>query len=241
METTKERAISARMPKVASYTNRKGHQYFAHQGVTKTGKPKYFASQRSEGAISKLPSGFAFGESINGVVTIQRPKSCLIRQEDLDLVKRAMSEHRHLKHYRVEAKDKSILIYEPMGMDSIDTLSKLGSHSMFDNLKRMFGDKFDDALEKTAIGMGLTPKELKRVDRLAAEERKKRSVEHMLRNIQYDAVMRFTLDRICGPYQVERRCYRGEEPWASLGFGSLDRMLKKYVRHIGKESFFDLM
>jgi len=241
LETTGARVKSAKIPSLASYTNRMGHQYFVHQGLTKTGKAKYFASQKSEGAITKLPAGFVFGESINGVVTIQRPKICLIPLEDLKLVKRAISDHRHLKHYQVEAKDKSILIYEPMGMDSVDTLSNLGSYSMFDDLKRMLGDKFDEAFEKTAKDMGLTPSELKRADKKAADERRKKGAEHMLRNIQFDAVMRFTLDPIFGPYQVERRCYRGEEHWASLGFGELDKLLKKYVRHIGKESFFDLM
>jgi hypothetical protein len=241
MESRETSVRSTKPTKLVSYTNRMGHVYFAHQGVTKTGKPRYFASQKSEGAMAKLPNGFVFGESINGVVTLQRPKPLRVPEADIDLVRQKVAEFRHLKDYRVEAKDKSILIYEPMGMGSIATLEKMTAPSMFDSLKSMLGDKFDDAMEKTARDMGMSVRDLKRVDKLAAEQKRKRGTEYLIRNIQYDAVMRFTLDPLCGPYSVERRCYRGEEHWASLGFGALDKMLKKYVRHIGKESFFELM
>lgn len=225
----------------ASYINRVGHEYFVHQGITKTGKPKFFASQKREGALAKLPHGFIFGESINGIVTIQRPKLLLVPEAEIELVKQKVAEFPHLKHYRVEAKNKSILIYEPLGMDSIGALAKVDSYSMLGNLKTMFGPRFDDAMAKTAKDMGITVADLKRADTYAAEEKRKKTVEHLIQNVQYDVVMKFTLDPILGPYCVERRCYRGEEEWAPLGYGPLDKMLKKYVRHIGKESFFDLM
>jgi hypothetical protein len=33
------------------HINRKGQKYYLHQGTTKTGKPKYFFSQKSEGTL----------------------------------------------------------------------------------------------------------------------------------------------------------------------------------------------
>src|SRR3989344_991640 len=188
MENVKEQDKIRRTQRAASYVNRMGHQYFVHQGLTKTGKPKYFASQKCEGALAKSPDGFVFGESINGIVTIQRPKPLMVSETDIDLVKQKVAEFQHLKHYRVEAKDKAILIYEPMGMESVNTLAKLGSYSMLENLKSMLGSKFEDALVKTAKEMGITVNDLKRVDALSAEERRKRGAEHLIRNIQYDAV-----------------------------------------------------
>ncbi|MFN7727644.1 MAG: hypothetical protein ACK5P7_00645 [Bdellovibrio sp.] len=165
----------------ASYINRLGQEYFVHQGMIKTGKPKYFASQKRDGALARLPDGFVFGESINGIVTIQRPKSMLVPAADLDLVKQSVAKFQHLKSYRVEPKGKAILIYAPM------------------------------------------------------------AAEHMTRSIQYEPVLKFTFDPSLGEYQVERRCYRGEEHWLTVGYGKLEKMLKQFVRHIGKESFFELM
>jgi hypothetical protein len=241
MENVTKQVKSKRTLRAVSYINRMGNEYFIHQGITKSGKPKYFASQKREGAIARLPHGFIFGESINGMVTIQWPKPLLIPEAEINLVKQAVAEFQHLKQYRVEAKDKTILIYEPVGMDSISTLANLGSYSMLVNLKAMLGSRFEESLAKTAKDMGITVSDLKCADALTAEEKRKKSDEHLMRNVQYDAVMRFTLDPIFGPYRVERRCYRGEEHWASLGCGPLGKMLKKYVRHIGKESFFDLI
>jgi hypothetical protein len=225
----------------ATYVNRMGDTYFAHRGLTKTGKPKYFASKKDEGALEKLPDGLVFGESINGIVTIQRPKPLLVPQAEIDLVVRRVGEFQHLKHYRVEAKGKAILIHEPMGLESINTLAELGSYSIFDDLKNKLGSTFDDALARTAKDMGISVSDWKRADALFAAERRKNGKEYLIRNIQYDAVMRLTRDQTLGLYFVERRCYLGEINWAYLETCTLAKLLKKYIRHIGKESFFELM
>lgn len=227
--------------KLAAYINRIGHEYFVHQGITKIGKPKYFASQKQEGALEKMPHGFIFGESINGVVTIQRPKPVLVSEVEIELVKQKLTEFPSLKHYRVEAKGKEILIYEPMGMESINELAKASSYSMLDDLRAMLGPKFDDALSKAANDMGISVRDLKFANAYAARKKRKKSTEQMIRNIQYDAVMKFTFNPSLEQYQVERRCYRGEEHWLFLGSGPIEKMLKKFIRHIGKESFFELM
>jgi len=242
METTTElNKFTEPTTDPVSYVNRMGREYFVHQGLTKTGKPKYFASQKREGAITRLPHGFVFGESINGIVTIQRPKPPRVPETDIVLVKQKVAVYQHLKHYRVEVKDKTILIYEPMGLESVDTLAKSGSFSTLDNLKSMLGSKFEDALAKAAKEMGITVSDLKHADALSVEERRKTGAAYLIRNIQYDAVMKFTIDPVQGPYRVERRCYRGKKDWVFLGCGTLEKMLKQFVRHIGKESFFELI
>ena len=241
VELAEERIKPTKSTNIASYVNRMGHEYFAHQGVTKTGKPKYFASQKRDGAIGKLPKEFIFGESINGIVTIQKPKPSLIPVEDIALVKSKVAELRHLKEYRVETKIQAILIYEPMKIGTSETPEGLNAYSMLDNLKSMIGHGWKDALAKTAKQMGMTVDVLIRADSIVAAAKRKKTEEYMIRNVQYDPVMRFTLDPLLSPYHVERRCYRGDRDWISLGFGTLDKMLKKYVKHVGKESFFELM
>ncbi len=42
-----------------TYTNAKEHTYYLHQGTTKTGKPTYYFSTKSEGTLAEaLPAGF---------------------------------------------------------------------------------------------------------------------------------------------------------------------------------------
>ncbi len=43
----------------AEHTSRTGKTYYRHTGVTKTGKPKYFFSQKQDGApVDTIPDGF---------------------------------------------------------------------------------------------------------------------------------------------------------------------------------------
>lgn len=59
----------------------------------------------------------------------------------------------------------------------------------------------------------------------------------------FDPVMRFRLfDRDKRVYEVERMTYRGMGGWRSLHrFGGLSELARKYLPHLGKESFYDLM
>lgn len=62
-------------------------------------------------------------------------------------------------------------------------------------------------------------------------------------NSQFTKMMRFTLvDEKSRRFWVERWCFRGSiDDWFPLGDGTLPKMAAKYVKHLGKESFFDLM
>lgn len=60
------------------------------------------------------------------------------------------------------------------------------------------------------------------------------------RRPRYRPVMRFSPDA-AGVYAVYRMTYRGQGGWHSLAAGPLAAMAKRFVAHIGKESFFDLM
>jgi hypothetical protein len=241
METSHEAKSNSRHPISASFTNRMGRQYFVHQGLTKTGKPKYFASLNPDGALMRLPKGYVFGESINGVVTIQRQRQLTLPLEDIASAERHLQTIRHLQDYRAAPKNKSIIIYEPVGMDAVKALTSANTPSMLDSLKAMLGPSFESALANTAKELGILVEEYKRIDAAASAERNRKTREHMIKNMQYSAVMRFTAHPLAGTYQAERRCYRGNEEWIVIDSGSLEKLLKKYTRHIGKESFFDLI
>lgn len=51
------------------HINRKEDTYYLHQGRTKTGKPKYFFSRKSEGELCRqLPDGYEIYENPRGQV-----------------------------------------------------------------------------------------------------------------------------------------------------------------------------
>lgn len=63
------------------------------------------------------------------------------------------------------------------------------------------------------------------------------------RHANYRPVMRFVLDEETSrTFSVERMTYRGEGGWSwTLQTGTLKELLSKYLPHLGRDSFFDLV
>lgn len=69
------------------------------------------------------------------------------------------------------------------------------------------------------------------------------SPQERMQSASYQAVLRFTLAaKEARSFTVERYCFRGcVEDWISLdGPAPLAACVKKYVKHLGRESFYDL-
>jgi len=61
---------------------------------------------------------------------------------------------------------------------------------------------------------------------------------------RYDPVMKFVPSEVDQPgkYAVHRMTYRGKGGWSwPLEFGTLERLVKKFIRHVGTEGFFELL
>ena len=59
--------------------------------------------------------------------------------------------------------------------------------------------------------------------------------------MRYDPVMKLMLEEP-GVYTVHRMTYRGDGGWSwPLASGSLSKVAKKYVKHVGTEEFFELL
>jgi hypothetical protein len=55
------------------YINRKEQIYYLHQGITKTGKPKYFFSMKAEGnVLEAIPDGYEIYENPNAQVFLRK-------------------------------------------------------------------------------------------------------------------------------------------------------------------------
>ena len=94
------------------YTNRQGKTYYLHQGVTKTGKPRYHFSLKSEGSlVETIPKGFEVYENPNGRVYLRRIQPKVITDEEVAVVKRGIKRFSQLKHTLVDVKGKTIRVF----------------------------------------------------------------------------------------------------------------------------------
>jgi len=62
------------------------------------------------------------------------------------------------------------------------------------------------------------------------------------RSIQYSPMLQFILDdEQRRTFVAQRYCFRGSiDDWIDLGYGPLTTLVKTYVQHLGKESYFAL-
>jgi len=61
--------------------------------------------------------------------------------------------------------------------------------------------------------------------------------------IRYSPMLQFILeDAQRRTFVTQRYCFRGSvDDWIDIGYGPLMTLVKQYVKHLGKESYFDLM
>jgi hypothetical protein len=110
-----------------TYTNRKGLTYFLCQGVTKTGKPRYyFAREIKDTPLEQIPDGYTISESVNGVVSLSKTQVSLLREEEINAVKAAVTRHPKSRNYRVNVRPKRIEVYELAGSDAETLIAALG-------------------------------------------------------------------------------------------------------------------
>lgn len=98
------------------YTNRVGKTYSLYEGKTKTGKPRYFFSSRQDGkgeVVEHIPEGFEIYEHPkNAQVFLRKKRPKLITDIEKHLVEKHVKQLTRSKRYRVDCKDKCIIIYE---------------------------------------------------------------------------------------------------------------------------------
>lgn len=195
------------MPIPITYVNAKGRTYYLHQGVTKTGKPKYHFSPKSEGnLVEVIPDGYEIYEHPNAQVFLRQIQPKLITDAERQVVENGMQKYSGVSHYKIDVKGKAILIYS-----SGQGIAALGS---------IFQDFPMSAEEKSEL--------------MATFDR----------SVHYTPVMKFELiDENKRLFATQRYCYRGSiDDWIHIGTsGELPLLVRRYVKHINKESFFDLV
>jgi hypothetical protein len=186
------------------YTNRKGKTYYLHAATTKTGRTRYVMTRAEDGALTKLPEGYAITETVNGQVSVGHIQPRLITDAEQAMIKSEL-ERLGLNHYRCDVKGTYITVYEPLRRE----------------------DDYSPILKS----MGIFAFAMK---------------EHMSEMIEKgpcEPVMRFRVfDQEKRIFEVQRMTYRGEGGWRSLHqFGPLEDLVRKYLKHLGQDSFYELM
>ncbi len=95
------------------HVNRKDDTYYLHQGRTKTGKPKYFFSRKSDGELcQQLPAGFEIYENPRGQVYCRRIQPKLITEQEIEIVRKAIRDCGKQFCAGVDVKGKDIIVHE---------------------------------------------------------------------------------------------------------------------------------
>jgi hypothetical protein len=189
-----------------THTNAKERTYYLHQGTTKTGKPKYYFSMKSEGTLADdIPEGFEIYENPNAQVFLRRIPPKIITDEEIAIVEAGMRQYTDVEDFKIDVKGNAIFVYT--AVQDMDALMAI----------------FQDSP--------------------TFQDEKVRIMKALHQGIQYTSDMQFVLvDETKRTFATQRYCYLGSiDDWIPVGrSGKLPRLVKRYVKHLGKESFVTL-
>ena len=106
-----------------TYVSTRGETWYLHEGITKTGKARYFVARtQGAGALAAMPPGREFRESINSVVSVARVdiKTARVAPADLDGLVTEVKRHRHLLRHKVVELKGALVVHEPHGMGAAE-------------------------------------------------------------------------------------------------------------------------
>ena len=205
------------------YVNRLGQDYYVRQSCG-AGTVRYVASRTRLGALARLPAGYEVCEGINGQVSVRRARPRQVAVAEERLVASVLLQTRP-HGYKAAVMDKAITIFA----------SALDRKTFSGSLDAEFAEGFAAALEETlARKYGRELADLFRVRRQARDG----SGGHL----RYYPLLQFELsDRRRRLFKVKRIYFTGDQDWLLLETLSLSAALMKYLPHLGKDSFFDLL
>ena len=188
-----------------NYVNRKGDVYYVFQGLTKTGKPKYYVSLKAMSdagqQIDSLPDEFELHEDpIDARVSIRKKKPSHIHDFELQFVRNRVEIEAPRVMARVKIQGRSIDIYD--------------SQDIFDSISNRMGELPNFAIRELQSTSQMSP-----AFRFKLIEKKERV------------------------FEAQRFCFRGGiDDWISLHYeGPLDELCENYLKHLGQESFYELI
>jgi len=195
-----------------TYTNRKSRKYYLCQGVTKSGKPRYYFSREQKGRpLEEVPEGFEIRESVNGIVSLSKIRPKFILDREIEIIKSEIAKHPHAKKYPFDIKSKKIVIYEQAGPDLLEAATMLAKEFGFPGV---ITDDVVRTLEKDCdIHTDYTP---------------------IMKFILSDQIKRL--------FRAQRMCYLGNiDDWIDIEFDkSIDELASTLIPTLGTDDLFEL-
>jgi hypothetical protein len=190
-----------------TYVNAKEKTYYLHQGMTKTGKPKYHFAMKSEGNLAEsIPEGYEIYENPNGQVFLRRIPPKIITDEERQLVEDGMRKCASVKDYKIDVRGNAIVIYTA-----------------------------DQDIDRLA--------DIVRNPRASAAENA-RTIKSLRAEIHYSDMLKSILvDDQRRTFATQRYCFLGSvDDWIDIGkHEKLTTLVKRYVKHLGKDSYVELI
>ena len=95
-----------------THTNRRGQTYYLHAGTTKTGKPRYWFSMKTEGDLAdSIPEGHEVYESPEAQVFLRRVKPQVVTSKEVAVVQDGLERYAPGQSCIVDRRDEHITVY----------------------------------------------------------------------------------------------------------------------------------
>lgn len=194
-----------------THTNRRGQTYHLLQGKTKTGKPKYYVSQKpGPNTVDAIPDGFELFENpVDAIVHVRKIRPTSILPEELDETIRIIRKVTGKKIFYVLREGNALVVFWP-DRDPED-VSRLFS--------RMFGASLHaNSSDDTDIDPGIMMfTQTSAVVKFILTNEKKRT------------------------FAAERMCFRGDGFWLPCSRSMpLPVLVESLCGHLGQESFCEI-
>jgi hypothetical protein len=196
------------------HTNRKGTTFYLHQGVTSKGNPKFYFSKKKNGnLVEEIPAGFEIHEKPDSAqVYLRKARPSRITNHEREFTLREARRVVESGSLLVDVESDSLIVYYAEPTAPLPSEPRLSKKMLAQlGLPEEFFNEQSPSLEKFA---------------------------------DYQKLLRFTLiDEDERLFSVERWCFRGSiDDWLPLESASpLAKAVSKYCRHLGQESFFELI
>ena len=193
------------------HVNRKGDRYYLQSGKTRSGKPRYYFGRKLTGTpVEEVPDGYEIHESPETGQVHVRRS----KPTEIRPVEREMLCEAIRRFAGLE-----YFLVDAEG-NSLVVYLPAGEEKAIDDLIEMLGSFA-----------------------LPGSVRERGVKDSIMSRSQYSKMMRFEVaDGEGRLFIVQRWCFLGSmEDWVFLeGPAPLSELVGKYVRHLGKESFFEL-
>lgn len=205
-----------------AYMNAYGDTYYLHVLRRGRGPRKYVMRKRAAGAVGCLPEGYEVRENIRGQVSVRRIRPRYFAQEEEHLLASQLKRLRPFA-YRLDITGRTATVYA----------SALDRKCFAESLDAEFANGFADALTKTLAGQ-YSPD-------LIALFKARRKDQNARRPRFYPLLRLVLVDDDARRFAVERVCFTGDSGWMRLEILPLSAAMMRYLPHLGKDSFFNLL